>query len=810
MPNWLKLIAKIIAGLVALIILLFVAAGIYIHYHKEALTKLVIKEANKSLNGTLNIGNLEPSFFKNFPGISVGLENIELRDKRWAEHHHTLLKAKDLDVAVNVLAFLKGNIVVNHINIENAAIDLYTDSTGYSNASIFNKKSNSKAAPKKHNSSKEVHDFTFSEVSFTQNDQRAKKLFQFAIHDLDGHVEYPDSGWHAHVKLNMEAISLSPNTGQGSFLSHKIIAGELAVGYNENSQKISLASENFTIGGDAFNLSALFETGKKPVAFSVHVTANQIEWRHLGALLSPTIAKTFNQFNFSRPIAIKAVVAGSLGGNTPFMYGAANVSNNTITLPGGVIDSCSFSAIFTNNNKPGKGLTNENSAIRLYKMTGRYSHLPFLIDTGSITNLKNPVATGNFKSSFPIANLNTLFGGSVAKFSKGTADMDLQYSANVINLRLFKPTVAGNINLRNADINYVPRNLNLHNSSLSLHFVKDDLLLDHIRLQSGQSILLMEGRVNNFLNLYYDAPEKILLTWKINSPQINVGEFLGFLAQKQQKAARTAAIRRGNSSNIVDQLGNVLNKGTAEFQMRVAKIYYKKFIATDAVADLYVSGAGVKVNQLSVQHAGGSLQMTGQVNQGAGTINPFELSGVVTNVDIHEFLYAFSNFGLSGIGYQNLKGILSAQTQLKGNLTDEGSLVKNSINGTLAINLKNGALLNYKPLTSVGKYAFPFRNLNTITFPLLNGTFDFQGDQVVIHPLQLSSSVLNADIAGTYGFTKGTHVTFDIPLRDPSGDAAIKDKKELAKKRLSGIVLHLVAKDNDKGKLSIGWNRDHK
>jgi len=33
-------------------------------------------------------------------------------------------------------------------------------------------------------------------------------------------------------------------------------------------------------------------------------------------------------------------------------------------------------------------------------------------------------------------------------------------------------------------------------------------VLKNIRLQSGRSVITMEGRVDNFMNLYYTAPEK--------------------------------------------------------------------------------------------------------------------------------------------------------------------------------------------------------------------------------------------------------------------------------------------------------------
>jgi hypothetical protein len=808
MPNWLKTSLKVLAGIVLLVLLLFVGVFIYINTNKAKVLSLITTTLNKNLDGKLTIGDMETSFFSGFPGISVSLKNVEMRDKRWAEHRHTLLSAKDFDVSINTASLLRGAIRISNINISNAAIDLYKDSTGYSNTSIFKKKDKSKPTEVKddNGNSAEFGKFTLNKVSFAVNNQKSNKLFQFDINKLTGKMNYPDSGWHADLQLDVMAKSLAFNTTKGSFIKNKQIKGQMLAGYNDDNGKINVTSKDLTIGEDPFSINALFNTAQKETTFTINVAANQILWRHASALLAANIKQRLDMFNMAKPFDIKALIAGSFAGGDPFLYVTAKIENNTVNIPGANIDSCTFNAVFTNNYVKGKGYDDTNSAISLYKFTGRYNHLPFMIDTGSIINLVKPIATGNFKSSFPLTNLNYTLG-DIAKFSKGSADVKLRYKADVVNYKLNKPVIAGVINFKNADINYVPRNLALKNTSISLNFIGNDLVLNNIRLQSGHSIVNMEGRVNNFLNLYYDAPEKILLTWQIRSPELRLGEFLGFL--NARKPTRATVVRNGNSGNVVDQLSNVLEKGNAQMHMEVAKVYYKKFLATNVKADLLTTQGGVIIKNVGVKHAGGSMQLNGKITQG-NSLNRFALNTTVSNVNIREFFYSFDNFGLQDLTYQNLKGFLSATTQITGGVTDVGGLVPRSLNGTVKIDLKNGALLNFSPLIKVGKFAFPFRDLNNIELAKLNAKFDLRGDKIIINPMQISSSVLNVDVAGVYGLTKGTDIAFDVPLRNPKKDEDITDKEELSKRRFKGIVLHLAARDDENGKIKIGWNKNHK
>lgn len=804
MPNWLKTTLKIIAIIVVVVIVMILGVLLYINSNKSKVQAMVTDELNKSLDGHIIIGNMDPELFKDFPNISLSLHQVLLRDKRFNEHKHTLLNAHDFDVSVNTAALLRGTISINHIDISNAVIDLYTDSNGYSNTTVFKKSDKKKpSGDKSANSAAQISKFNLRNVSFSVNDQMQNKLFHFDINSLKGQLSYPDSGWHANVHLDITAQSMAFNTYNGSFIKGKHIEGELTGGYNEDKDQISVTSPRFDIGGNVFGLNAHFLMGDQ-ASFKIGLKAEAITWRGASQLLAANIAQKLNMFNIDKPIGVKATIAGKFkGGGDPFLKVEARVRDNRLSTPGGNIDNCDFDAMYTNNFVEGKGYSDANSVIRIYHLKGSYGHVPFVIDTGSIINLAKPIATGNFSSNFPLADLNYLLGSKIAKFTKGTASMKLRYKADIVDYRLNKPIVAGVINLKDADIDYLPKNLKLTNTSLSMRFTQDALVMNNIRLQSGKSVVFMEGRVNNFLNLYYDSPEKILLTWQINSPQLYLGEFLGILNSRPAPAKKSR-----NSGNVIDQLSNVLDKSHAQMHMQVAKLYYKNFLATDAKADVLLSEDGVVLNSMSVKHAGGSLKMNGQIMDGP-KINKFTVSAIVSDVNVHEFFYAFDNFGLTDITASNLQGFLSAKTQITGGLTDAGAIVPRSMNGMVTINLKNGALINYNPLKTVGKLAFPFRDLNNIKIPKLDARFDLHGDKIIINPLKLTSSVINADIAGTYGLNGGTNIALDIPLRNPKKDSTITDKDELLKKRYKGIVLHVLAKDDENGKIKIGWNKDH-
>src|ERR1700712_1815426 len=117
MPRWLKITLKIAGAVLGLIIILFIALTVYVSYNKQKVLAMITAELNKNLNGTLTIGTIDPTLFKGFPGVSVTLKDVVMRDARWTQHHHTLLSAKDFEVSVNAMALLKGTVEINKIDI---------------------------------------------------------------------------------------------------------------------------------------------------------------------------------------------------------------------------------------------------------------------------------------------------------------------------------------------------------------------------------------------------------------------------------------------------------------------------------------------------------------------------------------------------------------------------------------------------------------------------------------------------------------------------------------------------------------------
>src|SRR5690606_35088456 len=158
----------------------------------------------------------------------------------------------------------------------------------------------------------------------------------------------------------------------------------------------------------------------------------------------------------------------------------------------------------------------------------------------------------------------------------------------------------------------------------------------------------------------------------------------------------------------------------------------------------------------------------------------------IKEVDVRKLFYSFGNFGQTAILDSNIRGNISADVTASGGIQYSGDLVPHSLEGKVKFNLKNGRLIDFEPLGTIGKIIFFNRDLSDITIAPLSGTLDVDKNNIIIHPLLIQTSAFNIFTEGVYGIPTGTNILVQVPLRNPK-----KDQKNMVEKDMKkGIVIN--------------------
>ncbi|HTM99819.1 MAG TPA: hypothetical protein VL088_13780, partial [Pedobacter sp.] len=117
MARWLKISLRIVAVFFILVVLVWLGAAYYINHHNKAILNTILKQLNANVNGKIEVAKMETTLLKGFPGVSVSLKKVVLRDSLWKQHQNDLLNAADIDVSLNIFSLIAGSININKIGI---------------------------------------------------------------------------------------------------------------------------------------------------------------------------------------------------------------------------------------------------------------------------------------------------------------------------------------------------------------------------------------------------------------------------------------------------------------------------------------------------------------------------------------------------------------------------------------------------------------------------------------------------------------------------------------------------------------------
>ncbi|KIQ24159.1 hypothetical protein RT99_03520 [Flavobacterium sp. MEB061] len=790
-----------ILGCIAFVIIASGALSFYFNQNKTEIIAKINTKINENINGKFHVGDFQYKFLTGFPNFTLALKDVEIKDNQWHIHKHTLLKAKEIEVRLNVWSLLQNEINIHKMLINDADIYVYKAENGYSNANLFKPKKK-KSAGDKSDTETSIDQIDLNDVHFTLDNHVGHKLFDFEIESLKSKVDFDGDNWETDVYLRTNIESLAFNTVHGSFAKQKILEGTFNVSYSDEKEKIDVVTKNLKIGTDSFDIIAFFNLTEGKALFGINISTT-ILWQNASNLLSANISSKLNRFDLKEEIDVNCDIKGDFNQEgDPKIVVQAEVKNNELSIPDGLITDCGFKGIFTNNFKPKDGFNDANSAVILTRFSGKYKNIPLTIPQAVINNLEKPLATGIVNSDFDIENLNEEDTEKWIHFTEGHASANLKFQFDIVDLYITKPRFIGNVNVKDVSFHFIPKNLHAEKVNVQLDFTEKALLIKKIAYKHNKNIIYLEGKIDNFLNLYYDAPEKMIVNWDIYCPNIDLKQFLGVLASSQKKKVTA------KKATMSDQLRNAIEKCVVDINIKADKINYNKLTATNTKAEIQMIDSHLVIKNGSLQTSGGSITFNTTISPNGKNYN-FVSNAQVNRVDIASFLKSFNNFGITSFSPKNIKGRLSSHANVSGFINSRGELLTNSMHGKLDFKVTQGALLNFEPIVKVGKFAFPFRDVQNITFSDLSGNLNMRGEQIDINNLLISSNVLNLDINGIYSFGRGTNLALTIPLRNSKNDAKLASQEERDAVRDRGIVLHLVAVD-DEGKMKIKWGKKGK
>ena len=213
MKKALKIIGITLASLVGLVIVVAVIAATMIT-SSGRLTKMVKKYAPEFVNCEMQLGKADLTLFKSFPNVGIDIEKVALINPMEGSLSDTLANIDNLIVVVDVKKLLKEKeIVIRRCILEDAFVNLYTDSIGNSNLNVFNKKEDNDTT-NTFDYLVDIEEIKLKNSTLLYTDDRSKMTAQAQGLNLDLKGKMQDMDINADLMLDASAMDLKTKAMQ--------------------------------------------------------------------------------------------------------------------------------------------------------------------------------------------------------------------------------------------------------------------------------------------------------------------------------------------------------------------------------------------------------------------------------------------------------------------------------------------------------------------------------------------------------------------------------------------------------------------
>jgi AsmA-like C-terminal region len=800
----LKIGLRILAVLMALVLLAFIGGWIYLKQHKKEVISFIESEASKGLNGgELQIHDISIGFKHTFPRVAFTIDTLVLRDSLWHQHHHDLISTTRAYATLDFFKLVVGKISVGRVQLENPKFYIYTDSTGYTNTSVF-KKNN----PPKKNAPKNL-DYPILEIRngiFTVDKRDSNKYFGFDIPSLECRIHRNSDDPTLVIDANLDARiqKMTFNAKKGPYLEGKTVVGKIQVKFNTDSKILQFEKIKLAVDKQPFIFTGKFFLAEIPTPFLLSWETDNLNFRQAASFLSANIRMKLEPYDISETITH---LTGSLDNSepeykTPLIKLRLKVEDRTISTPVVGISKASFIASFNNEEIRGKGHEDSNTVMHFTAFRGSFDRLDFHCDSIEIRNLIHPRMKLHLVSAFQLENINSLLDENALAFTKGTGKLDLRYSGSLEKTFDSLRMISGTFNLDSAGLLSVPRNLQFSNGTGLIRFQNKDILVEHLSLNSGSTDLTMDGKINSVFYLINQQNNKLSIDWTVRSNKLNLNDFTGYL---QPKHSRLPSKKKKSSlAQTLTQFTALLETADFNIDLHARQLMYKKFSGTNLQAAISLNENEIELRKIGLQHAGGSVSLSGFVRNESAS-NPFSFKTQLKNINVSKIFYAFNNFGLNSLTDKNIEGSLTADITLQGKFTNKAMLIQDDLKGFVKFNLLNGQLVDFEPVQKIQETVFKKRNFSDIRFAELHDLLEVNGQTIRINRMEIRSSVLTMFVEGVYNFKTGPDLSIQVPLSNlkAANDSVLQNKGINSK---TGVSARLRAQRGEDDKLKISWD----
>ena len=764
-----KKILKIALGFVAVIVLLLFSLPLLFTDKVEAIIK---EEGNKMLNAEFDFESLDISLLRQFPRVSVSLEEFYLKGVGVFEKD-TLLEADEITASINLMSLFGDNgYEIKKILLDGVKVKALVLADGTVNWDVMKatEEAVEESTPEDTLSADapirilleklEIEDF-----SLLYDDRQA--AMSAAVNGLDATVSGDFGSSRTLLNLAADASSVTYTLEGVPFLNKARIKADMKIDADFENNKFTLNDNILQLNAIKAAVDGWVELTDTGMNMDLKLNSNKVEFKEILSLVPAVYAQDFDGLKADGAVSLAAYAKGSLEGENvvPEFNLAFDVKNAMFRypdLPAG-IDNINISANVSN-----PGGSPDATVVKVNPFNFVMAGNPFSV----ALYLKNPVSDlafdaaakgrmdlGKIKDIYPLEDMNL----------NGVVDADISIDGRMSYIekeQYDKIKASGTVALKNMQLEMEDMPAVDIKKSL-LTFTPRYLQLSETTVNIGKNDIVVDSKFENYIG-YVVKGTTLKGSLNLKSNYFNLNDFMsGESTHSAADGGDVAAVPDSVATGVIEVPDNI------DFTMQAAfkKVLFDNMVFDNLKGSLAVKDSKVDMKNLSMNTMGGDVVVNGfyytPQNAQPQFKGGFKLNKIV-------FAKAYNDLNivrkLAPI-FNGLTGDFSGNVNIDTKLDDTMSPVLQTLNGSGALSTKDLSLNNVKAIQMVADIVQK-PSLKDTKVKDLNLEFTIKDGKVSTKPFNIKLGDYKMNLSGTTGLDQTIDYKGEITIPASAGKVA--------------------------------------
>lgn len=763
--------------------LIVLGSGVFISYqYGDKIKFRVVELLNQQLTAKVDVGEIEFSLFSHFPKASVVFNEVIIHST--SNEKDTLLSAEKVGTSLNLIDLYHGEYTLKTLFIEHGKCQLEVDKEGIKNYLLWKSEESTSDTT---DAQIVLEKFSIKDVRFSYLDFQAQSTTAFYIEEADIEGAFQKEFFEASISTQLGQFSIE---SEGNTLVN-IPKATLELNGNVDQLEESI---NFSEAEIIVNELRLLSSGKYVYSdksfIDIRFDGDQISLTQIIDLLPVKIQEKTAEYHVSGTAALSGTVLGSISKKTaPYYTLDIAVKNGAFTSKKHELefDNLSLNGHITNGDQRNKSTT----VIKVDTFVTRFREGD-LSGKFEIANLNKPFYTTSIDFQMLAEEISLLFEFDDFERLKGTVKGSILSQGRLKDSENFdvddwKSTkLSAKIQLDQIDLFYRADKIDIQSLSSILNIENNSIAFDSLTSTINNNDVWMSGKFNNLIPYFISDKENLLVDIDIESPQLNLDDFL---------------VQTSNSASTEESIN--LNSNVYVYaDIHTKQLSYKHFRLEEFSTQFIHKPGRIQLNDCKFIAEGGSINGEFILDQNNDQSFNFLVESSLNEVNINRLFQDFNDFGQSTLSAENVSGVADIDIECKGTLSPALSVNSKSLRSDLSITLKDGQLLDFKPLYKLSDY-IEIEELRNVRFKTLQNQILIKDETIFIPQFEIKSSALDLNISGTHQFDNQIDYHLNLYLSE------LLSRK--AKKPSDNEFGYVVEEENGRSRLflSIGGTTEN-